>query len=241
VKEEWLKKMRKTGRIKLSKSELFNYFGLTTVPFLIFIVTFLVLYLKGSYVRDTNGVLIFLVSFGILTILVSYALFKMLNFSKIKMVCEAQVFNQAIARTADELNLQMVNNKREYARLVSSDNMFTAINIQEGVLINCTINANNPKPNFFDFPERLQIRKTFVKHLQKVKAGEPAPTYTQIEENQWSFKRTLMRLFVYAFFLAPIFLIAYSPDFLFLIVISLLCLPYIYIDIKLVLKQGGER
>lgn len=241
MNQEWIDVMKRTERLKLSRSELLNYFGPTLAPFLITTITFIVIFLKDSYIKNPNGVLISLVSIGILTILVSYALFKMLNFSKIKIICEAQVFNQAIARTADELNLQMVSNKIEYARLVSGDNMFTAIRTQECVLINCTVDVDNPKPNYFNFPERLKIRNSFVKHLQEVKVGEPAPTYTQVEENQWSIKRTMMRIFVYLFFVTPILLIAYDTEFMFLIVISFLCLPYIYIDLKLVLRQGGKR
>jgi hypothetical protein len=126
-------------------------------------------------------------------------------------------------------------------RLESRDSVVVAIKTRESLLICNTFNPSyTGRKSHFNFTGSIKIKRAFLTHLKKVKAGEPAPTYIQAEENQWSFKRTMMRIFVYTFFLAAIFLTAYSTD-LFLIIISLLCLPYIYIDIKLVLKQLRER
>ncbi|MFT4827171.1 MAG: hypothetical protein ACI96L_000458 [Paracoccaceae bacterium] len=231
--------MARSKRVKLTLRQKLNYYS---IPLVLFIGSLIPVF--DTILNKTNTWLPLINPFSIFSIL-AVAIFLLLHF-KLRLIpvaikCSSDELNEAASRAAREMHCGLKRPRQNLIRLESRDSMVIAIKTRESLLICNTFNPSyTGSKNHFNFTESIKIKRAFLTHLEKVKAAEPAPTYTQVEENQWSFKRMMMRIFVYTFFLAPIFLTAYSTD-LFLIIISILCLPYIYVDTKLVLKQLRER
>ena len=231
--------MARSKRVKLTLRQKFNYYSVPLVLFIGSLIPVFDTILKNT--KSGYSLINPLSIFSIPAVVIFLLLYFKLRLIPVAMKCSSDELNEAASRAAREMHCGLKRPRQNLIRLESRDSMVIAIKTRESLLICNTFNPSyTGSKNHFNFTESIKIKRAFLTHLEKVKAAEPAPTYTQVEENQWSFKRMMMRIFVYTFFLAPIFLTAYSTD-LFLIIISILCLPYIYVDTKLVLKQLRER
>jgi hypothetical protein len=239
--------MEVSERLKLSLWNTFKHYQISLIGLLglgASIYRDLINYINGRYTLSQFTEKLSFIHLGILVILGLYTFvqYKRLEFSIINGNFTSTELNEAIKRAKRHLGWRIESRSNKFITATANESdRITIIKAKDKVLINSTTDLSDPKPNYFNYLGDSKNISLFITFLKEVKEGKPAPTYIIKDENQWTTKRFAMRIFVYLFFATPILLIAYDTELMFLIIISLLCLPYICFDLKLVLKQLGEK
>ena len=155
-----------------------------------------------------------------------------LKFTKILGQFTEAEFNEAIDRTCNEMGCYVNINTSEYVKMQSFYSTLTLIRTKNYVLYNCIGGRS-----FLENSNNKKLEQAFKIHLLAVKSGKSILTYVYKDENQWSIRRIIIRLIAYIAFLIPIYMTVTIPGAAFMLVISLLCSYYIYIDAKLIIRQ----
>lgn len=184
---------------------------------------------NGLNVDDFEPFLLPFLLISVVPIVINYV---SLRFTKILGAFTESEFNDAINRTCNEMGCYVIINTPEYAKLVSFDSTLTLIRTKNYILYNCIGGRS-----FLDNSNNKKLEQAFKIHLLAVKSGKSILTYVYKDENQWSIRRIIIRLIAYTAFLIPIYMALTIPGASFMLVISLLCSYYIYIDAKLIIRQ----
>ncbi|NDV47163.1 hypothetical protein D0T49_08910 [Paludibacter sp. 221] len=175
--------------------------------------------------------------------------YKELFFNKIDIHYSESQFQEAIKRTANELEWKIVkNNKKEFRakrnEFISLWGESITIIKENGCIYINSICDPDKWASITSYGWNKKNRNTFLKHLNNVIDGtEEIPLITK-KENEWSAKRIIIRIIAYPLCLLFIVLGIYmlfagiSPKNMFAGVCMIgLAVIYLYADIKLIITK----
>ncbi len=254
-----IKIMKETGKLKLSFWNYVNHYFI--VIFVLLIPTFSLvsvfeIYVTNTYdgVRPASELLGFSLPWLIPAAFLFYIQRNQLKFKKIYTLYSDDEFKEAIKRTVEELGWIVERNNKTYVRAHRPWNwtgswgeMITIIKLKDGLLINSIGDPGAWGSGFAYGWNRKNIR-VFLRNLSDVKNQVSFKEITEVQENEWSLKRVVARLFMYPLCLGLIavglFVIANPANWKSqgagLAVIVFACY-YLYVDIKLIREQNKAR
>jgi len=239
-------------RLKLSKEQKFNYYLPTCIMEVILLVAlnYTIEYFYGDY--EMWRFILANILFFIFAITIFIFQYKGLYLQKVDIQFSEDQFQEAIQRTVKELEWDIEINQEHFLQAYSIDwfsnalrgivwgEMITIVK-QDSILYFNSICDTNRRMSFFFLAQNKENKKVFLKNLSDA-VNNVAEQKTVKDE--WSLKRTLLRLIIYPFLIfmiiASIMAIIHpvSPKsvpygFFGLI----LAATYFYVDFKLINKN----
>lgn len=259
MQADWIKIMKETGKLKLSFWNYVNHYFIVIFVFLIPIFSLasvFEIYVTKTYdgVRPASELLGFSLPWIIPAILFFFIQRNQLKFKKIDIQYSDDEFKEAIERTVKELEWIIERNNKAYVRAHrpwnwtgSRGEMITIIRLKDGLLVNSVGDPEVWGSGLGYGWNRKNIR-VFLKNLSDVKNQVSFKEITEVQENEWSLKRIVVRLFMYplclGFIATGLFVIANPANWKSqgagLAVIVFACY-YLYADIKLIREQNKAR
>ena len=260
MKSEWIEIMRRKKRLKLTFVE--NIGNYSIVIFLLVIPVATIYDLIKSHVTGINNVsrslseLIFVnLPLVILAIVLAYLQYRRLRLKEIKIFYTPQQLQEAVKRTADELNWDIEENQNDFFIAHSLGNGFgnsmkiiTIIKIPGGILIN---GRNDPffRPFYFLFGSYKRTINTLLKNLDESIHNIPVKPKANESNfrNECTLEKTFVRFFAYSLCFFLIFislyimmnLLTFTSLIIGMIVICL-CTVYIFYDLKRIFTKNKK-
>ena len=207
--------MTSKRRLKLKPFQTLTHYGI--VLFLLFSVSLIAWSLIEIYVTDTytgvrspSELIRVSLPFLFLALLFAFIQYRRLKFKEINVTFSDEQFQEAVARTAADLGWRIERNNKDFFRAYRPWNwtgswgeMVTIIKDKDRILVNSICDPNSMASVASYGWNRKNIQK-FLNNLADVKNSKPIKVKIKAEKNEWSFKRTLIRLIAYPFCLALI-------------------------------------
>lgn len=203
--------MKQRKRLKLNVTQTLSHYAI--VLFLLFIPFFTLydlfeIFVTKTYdgVRSATELMITGFPWIIPAIFFYFLQKKKLKFKEVSTSYSIADFEEAIERTVKELDLVIEFNRKNFFRANRPSNwtmswgeMITIIHTKDSFLINSICDPNNPS-SIFSFGWNMKNMRTFLQNLQDVNNHKP-PTVTITEKpiNEWTFKRSIIRVIIYPF------------------------------------------
>ncbi|MCB0791952.1 MAG: hypothetical protein H6595_06840 [Flavobacteriales bacterium] len=164
-------------------------------------------------------------------------------------------FQEAVDRTARELEWIVVRNdpkcfqaRHQIYGGMAVGQLITILRADHGLLVN-SITDPDRWGGVTPFHWNRRNVETFIRHLNKVRRGIPAPLETDATLDEWSPKRALIRAFMYPLCLSLICVssvaVYYGPSnatgILFAILLAGLALTYLIADVRMILAARAKR
>jgi hypothetical protein len=210
--EKWIHTMQQTKRLKLSWWDSVNHFFI--VPFLLFIPALTVyslyqIYISHTYTGVRTASEMMWVNFPWIApaILFYFIQKRALKFKEIKINNTAENFKEAVKRTARQLEWNIENCNIHFARTFrpwswtgSWGEMITIIRTDNSILINSICDPNKPSSVTSCGWNKKNVN-IFLANLNDVVSGVPEKIIEEekLPANEWTFKRTLLRIIIYPF------------------------------------------
>jgi hypothetical protein len=259
MQTDWIKIMKETGKLKLSFWNYVNHYFIVVFVLLIPIfslVSVFEIYVTKTYdgVRPASELLSFSLPWIIPAVLFFFIQKNQLKFKKFNIQYTDDEFKEAIDRTVKELEWRIERNNKTYVRAHRPWNwtgswgeMITIIRLKDGLLIN-SIGDPDAWGSGLGYGWNRKNIRIFLKNLSDVKNRIPFKEIIEVQENEWSLKRIVVRLFMYPLCLGLIavglFVIANPTNWKSqgagLAAIVFACY-YLYADIKLINEQKKAR
>lgn len=261
MKRKLITKTKNSLRLALSPWETFGHYA---PVFLVLFIGLLPLWyiFEMTYLDSYDGVRTAEETFsgawpwlivGIILLVVQWRRLKMKN---IKFKYTDTELNEAISRTVDEMEwIVEHNNKnvliahRPWNWKGSWGERITIVKLKNGLLLNSICNPERAS-SITSFGWNRRNMKSFLKNLIAVQKGELAKIkeVKNTNENEWSFKKIMMRIVAYPlglFFIALFCYFVYLQMNIGEIIISIIpatfAVLYIYSDIKLISGSGKTK
>ena len=250
--------MKETQRLKLSFWQLLSHYFIVvfilSIPMFTLISVFEI-YVTKTYdgVRTAEELLRFSLPWVIPAIAFFFIQRQQLKFKKISIDYNDEEFKEAVIRTVKQLEWTIDKNNKTYLRAhrpwnwtSSWGEMITIIKLSDGFLINSIGDPNAWGSGFGYYWNKKNI-KTFIKNLSDIKKGIPLVEKIEKTENEWSFKRIAVRLFIYPLsaIIIAAGIIAISSATIRGTIAGIAGISFvsiwIYADIRLILKQKKAR
>jgi len=252
MQNEHIQEVQKGKRLKLRLSDkIFHYL---VVPFLLTVPALHVYSLFQIYVShtytgiSTTSELILSASPWIVAAILSYSIQRRaLKFREVKINHTGDDFKEAIEKTAEQLEWQIEKCTTYFARAYRPGNltgswgeMITIIRNDHSILINSICDPSQPSVTSWGWNKKNV--NTFLTNLQEVVNGvhTPATIEDDLPANEWTFGRTVKRIFIYPFCVFMILMGVYmlinptdARSFFSGPGLILLGSAYLYLDIKI--------
>lgn len=247
--------MMKNKRLKLNTTQILTHYGI--VLFLLFIVSFTVWSLVEMYVTDTytgvrtaNELISTLSVFLLLVILSAFVQHRRLKFKEINVTFTEEQFQEAIERTANELEWRIDRDNETFFRAYRPWNwtgswgeMITIIKDKNRFLINSICNPDSIS-SLASYGWNRKNVQIFLKNMSDVLNNKPAEVKIVRANNEWSIKRIITRLLAYPFCFFLIVLgiyMVFQPLTIGTIIAGLgaiaVASTYLYADIKILITK----
>ena len=165
-----------------------------------------------------------------------------------------QEFQEAIQRTASEYEWKIERNNKAVFRAYRPSNwtgswgeMITIIRGKDALLLNSICDPNKTS-SVASFGWNKRNIETFLKHLSNVKNGVPFQTKVELPDNEWTFKKIIIRLFAYPFSLfligLGIYLFINAVDwqlYIFGGLVMGIAVVYLYADLKVITAHKDDK
>ena len=215
--------MKQQKRLKLSRWQILDHYFI--VLFILLIPTFMLYSLFEIYITKTyDGVMTAdeIISIAWPWIIPAIAFYfiqkRQLRFREIKIDFTEQEFQEAVQRTVKEYEWQIeLNNKtifrayRPWNWTGSWGEMITIIKDKDRMFLNSICDPNKMS-SVASFGWNKRNIVTFLKNLKEVKQDIPVQEKIEKPEKEWTFKKIVIRLFLYPFCL---FLIGFGVYMIF--------------------------
>lgn len=202
--------MKKQKRLKLSRWQMLDHYFV--VLFILFIPLLLFYNLFEIYVLKTyEGVMTVneIISLAWPWIAPAVAFYfiqkRRLKFREVKVTYSDQDFQEATVRTVSEYKWQIELNNNNVFRAYRPSNwtgswgeMITIIKDKDRLLLNSICDPNKMS-SIVSFGWNKRNVDTFLKNLVDVKKDVPIQKEVEKPEEEWSFKRVIIRLIAYPF------------------------------------------
>ena len=260
MKSEWIPIMKKNKKLKLTTIQTLTHYGIALL--LLFIVSLtgwslIEIYVTNTYtgVRTANELIGTSLPFLLLAVFFVFVQHRRLKFKEINVTFTDEQFQEAVDRTVKDLEWRIDRNNKTFFRAYRPWNwtgswgeMVTIIKDKDRLLVNSICDPDN-MGSVASYGWNRKNIKTFLKNLTDVLNNKPAEIKIEKVTNEWSIKRTVIRLLAYPF---CIFLIVFGvymvlqPLTIRTIIAGLGAMTiasiYLYSDIKiLTTKNENER
>lgn len=251
--------MKANRRLKLTTNQFLTHYWIVLFLLIIFLV--ITGQLVEEYITEASfdlqkvteeiNILLILLSLALIFTIVQY---KRLRFKVFNVSYTPEQFNEAIERTANEMDWRIKNNSKTIFRAVRLGNwsgswgeMVTIIKLKDRLLINSICDPDG-RGGVFSYGWNKKNVESFRKHLTDVLNGVPLETKKAEVINEWSLKRTLIRIIAYPFCLALIVIGGYMvlvPSSISTIIFGLVVLSiagiYLYADLKIISSKNDNQ
>lgn len=257
MKGALITKTKKSLRLALSPWEMFtHYFPVLFVFFVGLIPLWWAFEIKfiDSYDGVKSAEEMFTISWPWLVLgsILMVIQWRRLKMQKIKVIYTDEELNEAISRTAQELEWLIENNNKQvlvahrpWSWTGSWGERVTIVKLRDGLLLNSICDPDRPA-SVTSFGWNRKNLKSFVDNLAAVQEGEPSKLKEEkiTNESEWTFKKIMMRLLAYPlslFFIALFCLFVYLQMNFVSIIVSIIpaafAVVYLYSDIKIILNK----
>ncbi len=208
IKQAEIKIMKKEKRLKLSFWRAIDHYFIVLfflfIP-LITLYSIFEIYVTKTYdgVRTVQELMTATFPFIIPAIVFYFIQKRRLRFIEVQINYTDQEFNEAIKRTAKEYDWRIEYNNKSIFRAYKPWNwtgswgeMITIIRDKEKLLLNSICDPDKMS-SVVSFGWNKKNIQTFLKNLNDVKNGIPVKEIIEVSEKEWTFKRTIIRIFAY--------------------------------------------
>lgn len=206
---------------------------------------------QDESVDEQTDILLFFLFVSIFFFIIQY---RRLNFKEFNVTYTDDQFQEAVKRTASELEWDIDHKSKSFFRAYRFSNwtaswgeMITIIRDKDRLFINSICDPNK-RSSIASFGWNIKNIKTFAKNLADVLNNKPAEQKIELSTVEWSMKKIAFRLFMYPF---CIFLIVFgvymiiNPQSINTIIAGLgamaLASIYLFLDIKIFMTKRGKR
>ncbi|MEX1003353.1 MAG: hypothetical protein WDZ35_14635 [Crocinitomicaceae bacterium] len=257
MKEELIKRMVRTKRLKLSFWRFCSYYWpvlLIFIPPIFTAYSLLKIYVFDTYdgVRSPEELISGTWIWIPIGLLVWFIQWYRLRFKIVNISITSEEFNEALKRTSNELNWEIENKKKFSVRAHrkgdftgSWGEMITIFFRNEKLYLNSIPDPDNYYPGLTTFGWCKKDRDTFLKNLQEVRDNIPEKELTEEEGfmTKWTFWAVIVRIFIYPLALGILFLGAYiiydGGNWIIGIAAMVVPATFLFTDIKIMF--GGKR
>ncbi len=252
--------MKKNKRLKLTTIQTLTHYGI--VLLLLFIVclsgwSLIEIYVTNTYpgVRTADELIRSSLPFLLLAILFAFIQHRRLKFKEVNLTITEEQFQEAVERTAKELEWRIDKNNKAFFRAFRPWNwtgiggeMVSIIKGKDHLLVNSICNPDSMS-SVASYGWNRKNVKTFLKNLTDVLNNKPAEIKIEKVINEWSVKRVVIRILAYPFCIFLIVLGVYmvlQPLTIRTVISGLgamtLAIIYLYSDIKILkTKNKNDR
>ena len=212
MKQKLINEMIETERLKLTVFQTVSHFSI--VIFLVIIWGFLAYSLieinvtnTYSGVRSSNEIILSGLPFLIAAIVFYFIQRARLNFYELTIKFSDQEFDEALSRTAKELKWKIKIHQKKYIQAIRPSNltgswgeMITIIIDGDRILLNSICDPDNIA-SVVSYGWNKKNLKTFAANLKETVNHIPVKqlNISEIPENEWTLKNTVIRIITYPF------------------------------------------